>query len=116
MDAGRVDCSDFDDERAGWTAADVWQAITVMLPLPFERVLTHGDSSLGNILLSNGRITGCIDVGRAGIADPYQDLALLWNNLREFPEPIAATLWEAYGVASPDQRRLAFHLGLDEMF
>ena len=64
----------------------------------------------------NGRVIGCIDVGRAGIADPFRDLAILWNDLREFGDPIATTLWEAYGIATPDQRRLAFHLGLDELF
>lgn len=116
IDAGLVDTSDFDDEREGWTATAVCDSITAMLPLPFERVLTHGDFSLGNILVANGRVTGCIDVGRAGVADPYQDLALLWNNLREFDETLAARFWKAYGIMMPDERRLAFHLGLDELF
>lgn len=111
-----VDISDFDDERAGWTATAVWDSITAMLPLPFERVLTHGDCSLGNVPVANGRVTGCIDVGRAGVVDPYQDLALLWNNLREFGEPLAARWWKEYGIVRPDERRLALHLGLDELF
>ena len=29
-------------------------------------------------------VTGCIDVGRVGTVDPWQDLALLWHALAEF--------------------------------
>ncbi len=117
IDAGWVAEDDFDDERAGWTAEQVWNATLALLPLPFERVVTHGDYSLGNVLLdAEGCVTGCIDVGRAGAADPYQDLAILWSNLEEFGEDAQRELWRAYGVATPDEGRLRFHRCLDELF
>jgi aminoglycoside 3'-phosphotransferase-1 len=117
VDAGRVAEDDFDDARAGWTAEQVWNATLALLPLPFERVVTHGDFSLGNVLVdAAGRVAGCIDVGRAGAADPYQDLAILWNNLEEFGGGAQRELWRAYGVAEPDECRLQFHLCLDELF
>jgi aminoglycoside 3'-phosphotransferase-1 len=72
----RVQENEFDDERAGWTAEQVWAAIHDLLPLSFEEVVTHGDFSTRNIFISNGAVTACIDVGRVGIADPYQDLAI----------------------------------------
>jgi aminoglycoside 3'-phosphotransferase-1 len=113
----RVVTEDFDAARAGWTAEQVWAALEGLLPLPFERVVTHGDCSLDNVLLDDaGRVSGCIDVGRAGAADPYQDLAILWNTLEEFGADAQRALWEAYGIAEPDEARLQFHLCLDELF
>lgn len=55
-----------------------------------------------------------IDVGRLGVADRYQDLAILWNNLEEYG--LGAELLRAYGEAEPDETRLRFHLMLDELF
>ncbi len=61
-------------------------------------------------------MTGYIDLGRFGAADPYQDLAILWRNLQEFGEDLQTTLFEAYGIANPDMRKIKFHLCLDEFF
>lgn len=79
-------------------------------------MVTHGDFSLDNLMIREGEVTGCIDVGRMGVADRYQDLAILWNSLGEFGPELQARLLEQYGVEEPDQRRLRFHLLLDELF
>lgn len=116
LEAGAVDAEDFDAARAGWTPQQVWDAMTALLPLEFGRVVTHGDFSLGNILVDDaGQVTGCIDVGRLGLADPWQDLAILWNNLAEFGDDLPGRLLAAYGT-EPDRRKLEFHLCLDEFF
>jgi len=117
VEAGRVAEDDFGDAHAGWTAERVYEKSVAMLPIPCERVVTHGDFSVGNVLLDeSGRVTGCIDVGRLGAADPYQDLAILWDNLGEFGGEVQRELWRAYGIAEPDTRKLWFHLCLDELF
>jgi aminoglycoside 3'-phosphotransferase-1 len=64
----------------------------------------------------DGKVVGCIDVGRLGIADRYQDLAILWNGLGEFGEPIRKRLFTAYGIRHADEGKLQFHLLLDELF
>lgn len=115
IDAGRVDAEDFDEERQGWTPEQVWADLVGLLPLRFDRVVTHGDYSLDNVLLEDGRVTGCIDVGRAGAADPYQDLAAVWNNLAEFGGDLQREMLRAYGIAEPDARKLRFHLCLGEL-
>lgn len=61
-------------------------------------------------------MVGCIDVGRAGIADRYQDLAILWNCLGEFGASLRERLFPQYGLSAPDRRKLEFHLLLDELF
>lgn len=117
IEAGLVDTSDFDDARAGFSAEAVWAAMTELLPLPFERVVTHGDFSLDNILIGeDGAVSGIIDAGRVGVADPYQDIAILWNGLGEFGAELQPALWRALCISEPDERRLHFHLCLDEFF
>lgn len=86
------------------------------LPLTPDPVATHGDFSLDNLLIHDGEVVGCIDVGRAGIADRYQDLAILWNCLGEFGASLQERLFLQYGLPAPDQRKLQFHLLLDELF
>lgn len=74
-------------------------------------MVTHGDVSLGNVLLdAGGRVTGCIDVGRLGAANPYQDLAIPWESLGEFGPEAQQAPWPAYSFVTPDERRLRFHL------
>lgn len=117
IDAGSVDVDDFDDDHAGWAAEQLWERLVALRPRVRTSVVTHGDFSLGNVLVdAQGQVTGCIDVGRLGVADAYQDLAILWQNLREFGPDVAQRFLTAYGVDTPDQQRLDFHRCLDELF
>lgn len=114
IDAGLVDEDDFDEARHGWTAEQVWAALTA-LPLPGDDpVVAHGDASLDNIVL-DGDAAACLDVGRLGVADRWQDLAIAWRDLGEFGAAAQARFLAAYGV-EVDDARLRFHLLLDELF
>ncbi|MBJ6121453.1 APH(3')-I family aminoglycoside O-phosphotransferase [Sphingomonas mollis] len=116
IDAGLIEIDDFDDERQGWTAEQVWTAMQGLLPMALDPVVTHGDFSLDNLLIHDGEVVGVIDLGRVGIADRYQDLAILWNCLDEFDPSLQDRLWQQYGIADPDRSKLQFHLMLDELF
>ena len=116
IDAGVVDVADFDTAHRGWTAEAVWDEIVGVLPFAPDPVVTHGDFSLDNIMLAGGDVIGCIDVDRAGVADRYQDLAILWNCLGEFGPALQNRLLTAYGIARIDEAKIRFHLGLDELF
>ena len=114
--AGRVDLDELDPEREGWSAEQLWDHFQRLLPIEADRVVTHGDFSLDNIFLDeDGAVTGCLDLGRVGVADRYQDLAILWNCLREFDPGLAEAMFEAYGVA-PDRAKIELHLLFDEFF
>lgn len=113
---GEVDEDDFDDARKGWSAAQVWSELQSLLPIRADKVVTHGDFSLDNLLVEDGQITGCIDVGRCGMADRYQDIAIMWNCLGEFGDQCRSAFLRGYGLDSPDDRRLSFFLLLDELF
>ena len=87
-----------------------------LLPLDPDPVVTHGDYSLDNLLLRDGQVVGCIDASRVGVADRYQDLAIMWNCLGEFGAPLQERFMRSYGIADIDQGKLTLHLLLDELF
>ena len=116
IEAGLVDVDDFDEERQGWAAEQVWEAMQRLLPFTPDPVVTHGDFSLDNLLIHEGEAAGCIDTGLVGIAYRYQDIALLWNCLGEFGPSLQKRFLQRYGIADIDQRKLQFHLMLDEFF
>jgi len=62
------------------------------------------------------RLNGVIDWENAGIADRYQDIALLtrsvWYN---FGENWGKTVFEIYGI-EPDWEKIDFYRLLDEFF
>lgn len=114
--AGRIDLDELDPEREGWSAEQLWVHLQQLSAIVTDPVVTHGDFSLDNIFLdADGAVTGCLDVGRVGVADRYQDLAILWNSLREFDPALAEAMFADYGVA-PDRWKIELHLVLDEFF
>lgn len=116
IEAEAVDVEDFDEERQGWSAEDVWAALQRTLPQSLDPVFTHGDFSLDNILLDGANVTGCIDVGGAGVADRYQDIAICWSDLAVYGAGLQARFLESYGVGDGDRGKLDFYQLLNELF
>jgi len=117
VSAGVVDETDFGDDFRGMSAAAVLAKAEALASHASGCVVTHGDFSLGNLLLdSAGEVTGCIDVGRLGIADPYQDVVILWENLGEFGDAAQRMLLAELDLESLDETRLLFHRTMDELF
>lgn len=116
--AGLVDEEDFDAERAGWTARQALDAAYAGRPASERLVLTHGDASLPNFLWSPGRPVRLIDLGRFGLADPHQDLALFLRSAKyNYPDlDAAAILREHYPLAQVDEAACDFYRLMDELF
>ncbi|WP_042166514.1 aminoglycoside phosphotransferase APH(3') [Paenibacillus gorillae] len=82
---------------------------------PAKLVFTHGDYGSGNVMIHGGVVSAFIDVGGAGISDPYYDIYYLTKSLTVYTgrsEEIAAVK-EGYGVAEWDERSLRFHHIID---
>lgn len=106
---------------------DILDQLEEELPLRLEQeeaesVVCHGDLCLANIMIepAAGEVSGLIDLGRLGRADPYADIALLLTNSREsWKTEVDAREADAlfarhYGV-DLDPARLRFYLWLDPL-
>jgi kanamycin kinase len=62
-------------------------------------ILIHGDYCLPNVLVDQGRLTGLVDLGRAGLGDPRDDLAAgAWTLHYNFGDGLARDFLDAYGA------------------
>lgn len=86
-----------------------------------ERVFSHGDWCLPNALAESGKITGFIDWGEGGIANPWQDVAMLatsmcYNyNTPDRHEEYARMIVSEAGLGELDRNKLRFFRLLNEM-
>ena len=64
-----------------------WAALRV-LPRTAEDVMTHGDLILPNVLVTDGRLAGIIDVSGMAPADPALDLVGAWRILEAGPRQV----------------------------
>jgi aminoglycoside phosphotransferase (APT) family kinase protein len=58
------------------------------LPRRAGDVMTHGDLIPGNVLVSQARLAGILDVGGLGPADPALDLVSGWHLLEDGPRRV----------------------------
>ena len=65
----------------------MWDALRE-LPRTSGDAMTHGDLIPGNVLVSDGRLAGNIDVGGLGPADPALDLVGAWHLLEAGPRKL----------------------------
>ena len=89
-----------------------------------DLALSHGDFCLPNIYINDGKFS-FIDLGRTGIADKWQDIALCYRSLKhnyagkyggeEYPNFDPNTLFEKLGI-TPDWEKIRYYILLDELF
>lgn len=90
-----------------------------------ELVFSHGDYCLPNIIIKDDKINGFIDLGRSGIADKYQDIALFYRSLQHnydgkyggkvYEGFDASILFEELNIV-PDWNKIKYFILLDELF
>ena len=117
MEAGQVDEGDFDASRLGSSAAELWGEVLERRPATEDLVVVHGDYCLPNVVVRDDMVSGFVDLGRAGIADRYLDLALVTRSLVSNGHAEAVdTFFVAYGLAEVDEEKIEFYRLLDEFF
>jgi kanamycin kinase/aminoglycoside 3'-phosphotransferase-2 len=124
--AGEVDLDDLDAERAGRDAGSLLAELVATQPPSEDLVVCHGDLCAPNVVVDaeDLTVTGLVDLGRLGVADRHQDLALLTRSLGGDLNPqyagddidlLLTTYTRRTGVPA-DGDRLAWYRLLDEFF
>lgn len=118
VDMGLVDEDDFNEENEGKSAEDIYNILLHKRTFSEELVFTHGDYCFPNIMIKNKVVSGFIDMGRAGIADRYQDIALFYRSMKYNlgSEELFPLFLKEYGVAKADWEKVDYYILLDEMF
>lgn len=90
-----------------------------------ELVLSHGDFCLPNIYIENNGKINFIDLGRTGVADKWQDIALCYRSLKynydgkyggkAYSGYDPDMLFEKLGIV-PDWGKIQYYTLLDELF
>lgn len=89
-----------------------------------EPVLSHGDCCLPNVFLKDGKLSGFLDLGRSGVGDRWNDIAICWRSLRDnfgghYGDAVAGfhpdCLFDALGMEK-DEEKLKYYLLMDELF
>jgi aminoglycoside phosphotransferase len=116
---GLVDETDFEDENIGKSAQALFDELIESRPKDEDLVFTHGDFCFPNIIVSNGKVSGFVDWEGGGIADRYQDIALLFRSF-DFnvgdTEQFEDLFCSCYGIEKLDKDKIKFYITLDEFF
>jgi len=107
----------FDAGRTGRTASELFEELIATAPAEADAVFTLGDACLPNFIL-NGDWVGVVDLGLAGVGDPYCDFALLLRSAASnFPDIDARALLVAhYPLPELDDAKIAFFQRRDAFF
>lgn len=114
---GRVDMNDWNDDTDFTSPGDLLDYLNTNRPAREDLCFTHGDYCLPNIFGTGNRLSGFIDMGRAGVADIWQDIALCIRSMRYNFQTNAydGLLLKKLGV-SMDEERMRYYILLDELF
>lgn len=84
-----------------------------------DLVFTHGDYCLPNIIIDEelSNVVGFVDLGRAGIADRYYDLALCLGSIQyNIGDGYTQVFLNAYGLFTTwDQNKIDFYQKLEDL-
>lgn len=78
------------------------------VPREEDLVFTHGDYCLPNVIFKEGRLSGYINLGYAGVGDRYLDLVAARGTIRRnLGEEWIGPFFQAYGLEEPDPEKLS---------
>lgn len=114
-----IDMDDFEESNDFDSPMELYRWLVENRPQE-ERCFTHGDFCLPNIFIDGKTVTGFIDIGRGGIADKWQDIALcvrsLGYNLRHTEQQEYIDLLFTHLGIQPDEAKIRYYILLDELF
>jgi aminoglycoside phosphotransferase (APT) family kinase protein len=70
------------DKIDGNIAMELWEA-ALATQWEYPAVWVHGDLSVGNLLVKDGKLCAVIDFGQLAVGDPACDLAITWTFFKD---------------------------------
>lgn len=116
IDNNEIDMSDWEENTLYSSPKELYDYLVANQPKE-ELVFSHGDYCLPNVFFDNDNVTGFIDLGRAGIADKWQDIALCFRSLEHNlkSDEYTSLLFECLNI-EPDYEKINYYILLDELF
>ncbi len=116
IENNEIDMKDWEENTSYSSPKELYDYLVANQPKE-ELVLSHGDYCLPNVFLDNENVIGFIDLGRAGIADIWQDIALCVRSLEYNLKSKKYTdlLFECLNI-KPDYEKINYYILLDELF
>ncbi len=112
-----IDESDFDDRFQGLTADEVYAYMIATEPETEDAAFTHGDYCVPNIIADGDQLSGFIDLGRAGVADPYTDIGIgIRSIIHNYGDAAVPEFLAAYGIQDLDEQKVSYYQTVDEFF
>jgi aminoglycoside phosphotransferase len=106
--AGATQPSDWHPMHQALTVEEATKILQSPPPLDIA-VVCHGDACAPNTIIDHGNWTGHVDLGVAGVADRWADLAVAtWSTEWNYGPGWDRPLLHAYGV-EPDPERTAYY-------
>jgi kanamycin kinase/aminoglycoside 3'-phosphotransferase-3 len=117
IESDLVDMSDWEDNNRFNTSIELLEYLKNNKPKGSTLAFTHRDYCLPNIFSKDNKISGFIDLGRSGIADIYQDIALCVRSLKHnFKTDNYTDLFFKHLGIQPNWEKIEYYILLDELF
>lgn len=112
--AGDVSTDGFHDVHRDLDPGSALERLGDLVVEEHELVVCHGDYTLPNVLLDEGRVVGYLDLGEVGVADRWRDLAVAtWSVTWNFGPGYEDLFLDSYGVEWDHHRRDLYRLLYD---
>ncbi len=117
LEQGLINNENFDVRWKHKTPYELFEDVNRLKPKRIDKVVTHGDYCLPNVLINSNELSGFVDLGSAGINDRYSDLAAVsWSISYNFGQKWLPYFFEQYGINYDeiDRERMLFYQVLNE--
>jgi kanamycin kinase len=109
VETGTLDPTRGHLEHQHLSASEALALLDKTVPRSEDLVVCHGDYCPPNALLTEGRVTGYVDLGELGVADRWWDIAIGgWSTVWNFGAQFEPLFYASYGI-EPDPERIAFY-------
>lgn len=116
IENNEIDMSDWEKNTDFTSPEELYEYLVKNKPTK-ELVFSHGDYCLSNVYITDGEMTGLIDLGRSGIADKWQDIALCVRSLEhKLKSKSYTSLLFNYLNVEPNYEKINYYILLDELF